>query len=47
MGFKLMHVGSSETRKLAKVGFIKHSNKCHHKSTDICLNMLQKEGPQK
>ena len=47
MGFKLVRVGSSETRKLAIVGFRKHSKKRHQKSPNICSNMLQKEGPQK
>jgi hypothetical protein len=47
MGFKLVHVGSSETRKLAKVGFRKHRKKRHQKSTDICSDMLPKKGPQK
>ena len=47
MGFKLVRVGASETRKLAKVGFGKHNKKRHQKSTGICSNMLQKEGPKK
>jgi hypothetical protein len=42
-----VHVGSSETRKLAKVEFRKHCKKRHQKNTTAVINMLQKEGPEK
>ena len=47
MGFKLVRVGSSETRKLAIVGFKKHGKKRHQKSPNIRSNMVQKEDPKK
>ena len=47
MGLKLVRVGSSETRKLAIVGFRKHGQSRYPKSPNICSNMLQKEGPKK
>ena len=45
--FKLVQVGASETRKLAKVGFGKHSKKTSQKNIEICSKMVQKEGPEK